>query len=64
LILIFDIYLFTAIGFHPVAVIGRLVQTQERDSTKGETIQNNTKTPNIQNKKQKKKKHKRNIEKV
>jgi len=26
------------LGLHPVAVVGRLVQKNERDSTKGETI--------------------------
>jgi len=29
------------LGFRPVAVVGRLVQEQERDSKKGETIHKN-----------------------
>jgi hypothetical protein len=45
------------LGFRPVVVVGRHVQKQEIDSTKGKTIhksiQNNTKSQNIQNKKQK-----------
>jgi hypothetical protein len=39
------------LGIHPVTVVSRLVQKQERDSTKGETLlhntdKNNTKTQN------------------
>jgi len=41
------------LGFHPVAVVGRLVQKYERDSTKGETIHKTIKTQNTQNRKQK-----------
>jgi len=45
------------LGFHPVAVVGRLVQKEEIDSTKGETInktvQRQYKTQNTQNRKQK-----------
>jgi len=52
----YDIYLLQ-LGFRSVALVGRLVQKQERDSTKGETIpkkyKNNTKTQNTQNRKQK-----------
>ena len=41
--MIYDIYLLR-LGFHPVAVVGRLVLKQERDSTKGETIHKTKKT--------------------
>ena len=36
-----DMYLLQ-MGFHPVAVVGRLVQKLERDSTKGETVHKTT----------------------
>jgi hypothetical protein len=39
----YDIYLLK-LDFHPVGVVALLVLKLERDSTKGETIQKNTKT--------------------
>jgi hypothetical protein len=46
--LAFDIYLFTAIGFHKVTVDGRIVQKQETDSKKGEKINKTIKSTETQ----------------
>jgi len=49
--MIYDVYLLQ-LGFHPMAVAGKLVKKKIRLHTKGETIQTNTKTENMQNRKQ------------